>query len=177
MFSFGDIMYTLSSGMGDFLNWIANLVPRTFLKALVNIYTAIALAILIPSGIAFYVWYNTPPFYITEHCQKRFAALYNEFSNNRISEISNDEWSSFITATEDEMDEMIANLESTSDVDDQLRQLIMWAGRDNLLVMIQKKGVGTRKEEEAYKRFFAKIKDLEYRYSEARKKRIERLGY
>ena len=35
-------------------------------------------------------------------------------------------------------------------------------------------GVG---EEEAYKRFYAKIKDLEYRNSQARKDRIERLGY
>lgn len=174
--TFSDITYSISSGLSDLLSGMANLVPKTFIKALVNIYTLIALAVLIPAGIYFYTWYNTPPHFYTDHCYKRFAELHTEFKKNRIAGISDDEWNTFISDTEEEMDEMIYNLEHTADVEDQIRQLIMWAGRDSLLRMIQKKGVGTQKEEEAYKRYFDKIKDIEYVNSPERRRRIERFG-
>jgi len=174
--TFSDITYSLSSGLSDLLNGMANLVPKSFIKAVVNIYTAIALAILIPAGIYFYTWYNTPPHFITERCYKRFGEIHTEFKKKRIAGISDEEWNTFITKTEDEMDEMIYDLEHTAGVEDQIRQLIMWAGRDSLLRMVQKKGVGTQKEEEAYQRYFAKIKDIEYVNSPERRKRIERYG-
>lgn len=70
---------------------------------------------------------------------------------------------------------MIYNLETTSDVQEQARQLIMWAGRDNLLIMIQKKGKGTQKEEANYKKFYRQI-DMVQRDIRLQRERQQRLG-
>ncbi|MEZ6047630.1 MAG: hypothetical protein R3C11_19040 [Planctomycetaceae bacterium] len=123
-----EITFRFSNFVRDLVDFLSSLAASSFLRYIINVYTVIAVVVLVPSGYAAYKWWTKPPYFIAEECMKTFTEVHTEFSRMRTSSASPAEWDEFVEESKEEIDDMVYNLSNTRDVRQRERQVLSWMG-------------------------------------------------
>ncbi|MCA9039525.1 MAG: hypothetical protein KDA65_04165 [Planctomycetaceae bacterium] len=155
--SLGDLLYKFVNFFRDVIDWMASVAANSFLRYIINIYTVIAVIILVPAGYLGYKWWTKPPYFLADECYKCFTEVHSEFFDLRSANASQAEWEDFIEESSDEIEDMVYNLEHTSDVKQRERQVLKWMGGDYLLPMLKKRTGDISHEEEKFQEMLSEI--------------------